>query len=68
MSKWYCFIYFMIMNREGWGFCEIEFDKYVFIIWKKIWFVCYVFIIISFIKELLKILEGGIEIWFGFVI
>lgn len=39
MSKWYCFIYFMIMNREGWGFCEIEFDKYVFIIWKKKWFI-----------------------------
>lgn len=23
------------MNREGRGFCEIEFDKYVFITWKK---------------------------------
>lgn len=23
------------MNREGRVFCEIEFDKYVFITWKK---------------------------------
>lgn len=56
------------MNREGRGFCEIEFDKYVFITWKKNRLARHALTITSFTKEPSKTSEGGIEIWFGFAI
>lgn len=55
------------MNREGRGFCEIEFDKHVFITWKKTDLqVRHELTITSFTKEPSKTSEGRIEIWFGF--
>lgn len=52
------------MNREGRGFCEIEFDK----LKKKPRLARHALTITSFTKEPSKTSEGGIEIWFGFAI